>query len=105
MRIQIFLCLLALTILAGCCGPSAFTAERVKEINDQWYKMYQSDRRQIKAEAEEYAGLTDEQKIEWRKAGKPTDRALSTRTLDATEDFFKAVNLEIEAAGEDKKEE
>ena len=105
MRTRLLLGLLALVVLAGCCGPSAFTAERVREINDQWWKMYNTDRRQTKAEAEEYAALTDEKKIEWRKAGKPSDRPLSTRTLDAVEDFYKAVGLEIEAAGKDKKED
>ena len=97
MRTKLFLCLLLLAFIVGCNG-AAFTADRVKDINDQWYKMYRADRRQTKAEVEEWKGFTDEQKLEWRRAGKPSDRPLSDRTLDAAKDFLKAVNLEVEAA-------
>lgn len=94
-RLIVFL-FLGAVILAGCNG--AFTAERVKEINDAWYKMYHTDRRPTQAEIEEYEALDDAGKIEWRKERKPTNAVLSPRILDATEDYYKTVQAEIEAA-------
>jgi len=94
-RLVVFL-FLGAVILAGCNG--AFTAERVKEINNAWYKMYQTDRRPTQAEVEEYEALDDAGKMEWRKNRKPVNQVLSPRVLDATEDYFKSVEAEIESS-------
>lgn len=94
---RLLLVLVVLALVSGCC-TTGITGERLREINDQWHKMYTSDRRMTAAEADEYAALDDAGKEKWREEGKPTDRPMSTRTLDATEDFYKAVNEEAEAA-------
>jgi len=103
MRTQVLIVAMLLAFIVGCNGTT-FTAERLREVNDQWFKMYNADRRLTKVEAEEYQKLTDEQKDEWRKAGKPSDRPLSAQALDATGDFYAALNLEAEAAGAKKEE-
>lgn len=92
------LMLLAILVLFAGCESVEITGERLKEVNDQWFKMYTSDRRMTKAEAAEYAALDEAGKTEWRAAGRPTDRVMSTRTLDATLDFHKAVGMEADAA-------
>ena len=90
---------LLLVCVSGCSlFEDAITGDRLQQVNDGWLKMYSSDRKMTTAEAEEYSKLTDEQKLEWRRAGKPSDRPHSTRTLDATKDFHKSVNSEAEEA-------
>lgn len=94
---RMLMLLVVLAFFSGCCTVE-ITGERLQEVNDQWFKMYTSDRRMTKAEATEYAALDEAGKTEWRTAGKPTDRVMSTRTLDATLDFHKAVGMEADAA-------
>lgn len=93
----------ALILVSGCC-TTGITGERLKEINDQWYKMYTSDRRMTADEATAYAALDDEGKAAWRAEGKPTDRPMTPRILDAAQDIYKAVDEEAKAASEKKNE-
>lgn len=99
MKKVIMILTVCLIMFSGCwlSGPE-IEADRVGEINDTWLEMYNKDRRATKAEAEEFDKLTDEQKKEWRKAGKPTLLPLSERLLDASKDFHAAVGKEVDAA-------
>jgi hypothetical protein len=92
------LVLLALLVLVVGCESVEITGERLKEVNDQWLKMYTADRRMTAEEATAYAALDEAGKAEWRRAGKPTDRPMSSRGLDATMDVYKGVDAEAEAA-------
>jgi hypothetical protein len=102
MKWKWMLALLALLILAGGCCET-ISGERLREINDQWLKFYTADRRMTKDEATAYAALDDAGKAKWREEGKPTDRPMSTRSLDALMDFYKGVKKEADAAA--KKDE
>jgi hypothetical protein len=98
---NILIAVVALSLLGGCCSVT-FTAERVKEINDGWFKLYNQDRNPTKAEADEYAKLSDEEKIKWREAGKPVSRNLPAALLDAAQDLHKSIGSEIEAKKENE---
>jgi hypothetical protein len=98
--------LVLLTILALICVsaqgcflcPEKIDGDRLQQVNQEWWLIYNSQRRMTKAEASEYEGLTDEQKIEWRKEGKPTDRPLLDEQLDAVKDLKDSIDKEAEAA-------
>jgi len=92
------LILITLLVLVVGCESIEITGERLAEVNDQWLKMYTADRRMTAAEAAEYAALDDEGKTKWRQEGKPTDRPMSARTLDATMDNYDGVRAEAAAA-------
>jgi len=90
------LMLAVIVLLCGC--EDTITGEMLRDVNEQWVKSYTADRRMTAAEATEYAALDDVGKLEWRKAGKPTDRPMSARSLDATLDFYKGVKAQADAA-------
>ncbi len=93
------LILLAFLVLVSGCAE--ITGERLKEINNQWLKIYTADRRLMADEAPVYAALDDAGKTKWREEGKPTDQSLPAAILDAATDFWKAVNEEAKAAAGD----
>lgn len=101
MRSIIAVSILVLVVGSGCCSlfcPVGIEGERLAEVNQSWWDFYNTHRRMTPEEAETYAELTDEEKLEWRREGKPTDRPLLGLKLEAVHDFKKAVDMEAEAA-------
>jgi len=89
------ICLMA----QGCfLCPDKIDGDRLQQVNQEWWAIYNSQRRMTKAEATEYEILRDDQKLEWRKEGKPTDRPLLPEQLDAVTDLKKAIDNEAEEA-------
>lgn len=83
----------------GCfLCPEKITGDRLAEVNNQWWKIYGSQRCPTDAEIAEYGALDDAGKNEWRKAGKPVLKRLLDEKLDAVTDFKKAVDMEAESA-------
>jgi len=100
-RMIVGVLLLAVVCLAaqGCfLCPDKIDGDRLQQVNQEWWAIYNSQRRMTKVEASEYEALADEQKLEWRKDGKPTDRPLLLEQLDAVTDLKKAIDEEAEAA-------
>jgi hypothetical protein len=92
----VVLMLVLMVLLCGC--EDTITGEMLRDANDQWLKTYTADRRMTAAEATEYAALDDAGKIAWRTEGKPTDRPMSSRSLDATMDFYRGTKANADAA-------
>jgi hypothetical protein len=84
-----------LLVLAGCGGISA---ERLKEINSEWWRIYNVDRCQTASEATEFAGMDDAGKAAWLAAHRPGPGPLNERTLDAAKDYKEAIDEEATAA-------
>jgi outer membrane murein-binding lipoprotein Lpp len=88
---------ISVLLVAGC---SDFTAERVKEINDNWFKMYNQDRNPTQTEMEQYAAMDEAGRTKWKEEGKPVSRVLPGELADAANDFYKAVNQEVKSKEE-----
>ena len=92
----VLLALVVLTLFVGC--EDTITGEMLRDTNDNWLKAYTADRRMTADEAQAYAALDDQGKTAWRQEGKPTDRPMGKRSLDATMDMYKGVAAQAEAA-------
>jgi hypothetical protein len=81
-------------VLAGCGGISG---DRLKEINSEWWRIYNVDRCQTAAEATEFAALDEAGKTAWLAAHKPGPAPLSERVLDAAKDYKESIDEEADA--------
>lgn len=89
---------MALVLFCVCgCNCQGITGERLKEINSEWYRIYNVDRKPTEAEAVEYAALTAEGKAAWEAAGKPVPGPLHARMLAAATEYKESIDEEAEA--------
>ncbi len=83
----------------GCfLCPEKLDGDRLAQVNEEWWQIYNSQRCPTSIEIAEYDALDDAQKMEWRRAGNPVFKHLLDRKLDAVTDFKKAVDMEAAAA-------
>lgn len=100
MKRTLVICALVCTfvLLTGC--PASIEGARLREINDEWFRIYSMDRRMTADEATLYAALPAAEQEKWAADGKPVPAPLSPRTKAAAEDYHKAVGMEAAAAEE-----
>lgn len=103
-RIALALAFGAVLLVSGC-QCETITGDRLHEINDEWNRIYNTDRRPTQAEVDAFEALTDDQKEEWRTAGKPVLMPLSELLLDAAKDHHKTIGMEADAAKGEKEDE
>jgi hypothetical protein len=97
-KLLVLLVLFVVLIVMAVGCTYGVPAERVHALNNEWYRLYNSDRRLTEAETAMYATLTDEQKAVWSADGKPVPAPLSERMLDAAKDHYNTTKMEAAAA-------
>lgn len=97
-KVLVLLVMLVLLVVIAVGCTYGVPAERVHALNNEWYKLYSSDRKLTAAEAALYVGLTEEQKATWLTEGKPSPAPLSERLLDAAKDHYNTTKMEAAAA-------
>jgi hypothetical protein len=99
-KVTLALFLIVIVFAAQGCFlcPEKITGDRLEEVNNQWWKIYNSQRCPTDAEITDFNALDDAGKKEWRKAGKPVLKRLLDEKLDAVTDLKKAIDMEAEAA-------
>ena len=85
----------AFTLVGGCAG---IPVDEVREINENWYKYYNQDRKPTLEEANEWDALSLEEKEQWLEDGKPVPGYLDPDYFDSTDQFYRSVEAELKLA-------